>query len=396
MIDHDRVRFEFRCTPRILIGPGSLERVGELAANLRARRVLLVTDSGLVRAGHAERCQRILVSAGLSCSVFDGVHENPSTADVDAGLTMAQAERPESIVALGGGSSMDCAKGINFLYTNGGRMEDYWGTGKAHRDMLPTMAVPTTAGTGSEVQSYALISRVEDGTKMACGDPRVAFRHAVLDPELLATCPAETAALAGLDALTHAIETFVSTRRNEFSAMLSRQAFQLLAANLGGLAQRPVALSTWAALQQGACLAGLAIENSMLGAAHALSNPLTARYHIPHGQAVSMMLPFVIEFNTTVCADRYAELESGSEVVLRDQKDGRDENNGSTFKSVERCLSVTELLRRLDRPTRLRDCGVEESSLEAMAESAAKQWTGTFNPRPFTASDALELYRRAY
>ncbi|HEY6564895.1 MAG TPA: iron-containing alcohol dehydrogenase [Pirellulaceae bacterium] len=377
--------FEFRCAPRIVAGCGSLARVGDLTAGLGVERVLLVTDPGLVAAGHAARCEQYLAAAQLTCARFDGVRENPSTTDVDLGLAVARDFRPEVLLALGGGSAMDCTKGINFLYTNGGRMEDYWGTGKAHREMLPALAIPTTAGTGSEVQSFALISRTSDGTKMACGDPRVAFRFAILDPELLTTCPKDTAALAGLDALAHAIETFVSTRRNDFSAMLSRQAFQWLAHHLDALVGPSVSLETWSFLQRGACLAGLAIENSMLGAAHALSNPLTARCHVPHGQAVAMMLPHVIEFNRSRCDALYAELASLAPAPYRVS------GGGIGLVSLTR-----ELLQTLRRPASLREVSVAPELLPELARSAAEQWTGTFNPVPFGAQDALDLYERAY
>ena len=157
--------------------------LGELTAELGSR-VLLVTDRGLREAGHEDRAIQALRSAGLSITVFDDVHPNPTTEDVDRGLAVAREHGIDVIVGLGGGSSMDCAKGVNFLLTNGGRMADYWGVGKAKMPMLPMIAVPTTAGTGSEAQSFALIANAETHMKMACGDKKAACRVAILDPEL--------------------------------------------------------------------------------------------------------------------------------------------------------------------------------------------------------------------
>src|SRR5437588_9004820 len=168
----------------MVFGPGTLARLGDLVRELGGTRVLLVTDPGLEAAGHPQRAVTALRGAGLDTFVFDRVEENPTTRHVEEGRDFAEAERIDFLVAIGGGSSMDCAKGINFLFTNGGGMADYQGFGKASRPMLPSIAVPTTAGTGSEAQSYALIADDQTHMKMACGDRKAAFRAALLDPEV--------------------------------------------------------------------------------------------------------------------------------------------------------------------------------------------------------------------
>ena len=187
---------------------------------------------------------------------------------MDECLEVARAVRPDLIVGLGGGSSMDTAKGCNFILTNGGRMQDYWGVGKATKPMLPLIAVPTTAGTGSECQSFALIADEETHQKMACGDPKAAPRVAILDPLLTVTQPRRVAACTGIDAIAHAMETAVTKKRNELSWLYSREAFRLTAGNLDRVLQQPANLEARAAMQLGAAFAGTAIENSMLGAAH--------------------------------------------------------------------------------------------------------------------------------
>jgi alcohol dehydrogenase len=174
--------FDFLLRTRVVFGEGTLSRLGEFARELNGSRVLLVTDSGIVRAGHAARAVSSLEAAGLSVNVFAEVRENPDTHDVARCVRVAEEARVDLIVGLGGGSSMDTAKGANFLLTNGGQMRDYWGVGKATRPMLPLIAIPTTSGTGSECQSFALISDPETHQKMACGDPKAAAKVAILDP----------------------------------------------------------------------------------------------------------------------------------------------------------------------------------------------------------------------
>ena len=304
------------------------------------------------------------------------IQENPTTDHVDRGTDFARRHDVQAILALGGGSSMDCAKGINFLLTNGGRMEDYWGFGKAERPMLPAIAVPSTAGTGSEAQSYALITHPETGRKMACGDRKARFRVVILDPEVAATAPRRVAAATAMDAVSHAVETAVSRRSNPVSRMLSRQAWSLLAESFStALADRDD-LAAVGTMQLGAHLAGAAIEASMLGAAHAAANPLTARHRIVHGEAVGLMLPHVVRFNGRDKDCGYSKLEPGGAEAL-----------AKRLESLRKEAGLAE---------QLRDRGVEQGSLSALAEMATREWTGEFNPRPVTAEDFRTLYEAAY
>src|SRR5438128_933298 len=202
---------------RVVFGLHSVDRLGELARELEAGRILLVTDAGIEAAGHVERACQALNGAGLDVVVYDRARENPTTGDVDACLEVARSPGIDTFIGLGGGSSMDTAKGCNFLLPNGGRMQDYWGIGKAIRPMLPMIAVPTTAGTGSECQSFALIADETTHQKMACGDPQAAPRVALLDPMLTLSQPRPVTACTGLDAIAHALETAVTRRRNELS-----------------------------------------------------------------------------------------------------------------------------------------------------------------------------------
>ena len=293
----------------VTAGSGSLAALGKVASGLQIERVFLVTDPGLVAAGHAERAEVALRTAGLGVATFTDVHENPSTDDVARALDRARPTELDALVALGGGSAMDCTKGLNFLLSNGGEMADYWGYGKAEKPMLPMIAVPTTCGTGSEAQSYALISQAGSRRKMACGDPKALFRAVILDPELTASAPAWVRSIAGFDAIAHAVESQVTRRRSAVSGALSERAFALLDPAFEHVVGDRPALASLAEMQLGAFLAGAAIEKSMLGAAHAAANPLTARCRIPHGEAVALMLPHVVRFNAEAAAEHYEHLD---------------------------------------------------------------------------------------
>jgi alcohol dehydrogenase len=326
-----------------------------------------------------------LCEAGLEAFLFDGVEENPTTRHVEAGLEQARAQRVDFLVAVGGGSSMDCAKGINFLLTNGGCMADYMGFGKASQPMLPSIGVPTTAGTGSEAQSYALIADESSHMKMACGDRKAAFRVALLDPEVTVSQPRKVTAITGIDALAHAVESYVCTKRNPLSQMFARQAWRLLEPNLETALREPADLEARSALQLGAHFAGVAIENAMLGACHACANPLTAHYGLTHGVAIGIVLPHVIRFNACAAGRLYSDLAHEAGLV-----------NGDRAVAAEiLARRITELMRVAELPTRLGACGVSGGILPVLAEEAAQQWTGRFNPRPVTEAELLQLYEAA-
>ena len=377
--------FDFDPRTRVIFGTGTSARLGEIAAELGGRRVLLVTDKGLAAAGHEQRGIDSLRAAGLDVAVFDEVHPNPTTDDVDRAVEFARGHQIDLIVGLGGGSSMDCAKGANFLLTNGGRMQDYWGVGKATKPMLPMIAVPTTAGTGSEAQSFAVIADSKTHMKMACGDKKAACRVAILDPDITLTMPPKVTAVTGIDAISHAVETYVTTKRNPVSQVLSRQAWNLLARSFPRLLSVPDDIAARGGMLLGAHLAGAAIENSMLGATHALANPLTAHLDMTHGVAIGVMLPHVIRFNSVTEADRYGELASDVDLC------SPNADNASELLAE----FVTRLVAEAGSPTSLTEAGVTESLLPQLATEAAQQWTGRFNPRPVDATALQELYQGA-
>ncbi len=381
------VPFDHQPRQRIVYGLNEVDRVGALARELGANRVLLVTDPGIVAAGHAGRVAGNLAAAGLHVAMFDKVEENPTTAQVARCLAVAATEKIDFLVGIGGGSSMDTAKGTNFLLTNGGEMKDYWGVGKATKPMLPLIAIPTTAGTGSECQSAALIADDVTHQKMACLDPKAMARIAILDPSLTVSQPRRVAACTGIDAVSHAVETCVTKKRTPLSQMYSREAFRLCVRNFPVVMQRGADVNARGEMMLGAAFAGTAIENSMLGAGHSAANPLTAHFDIPHGQAIGLMLPHVVRFNgeDPSCERSYGDMLSAANIP----------SLGSKSAAHRLASLIEELLVAAGLNARLRDLGVTEGSVPGLSIEAAKQWTANFNPRAITAVDFEVFYRAA-
>ena len=366
---HGTIDFDPRT--RTIVKPGGLADLGTLVRPL-GRRVLLVTDAGLAAAGHLDRAAASLKEVGCELVLFDQVHPNPTTDDVAACADFARAQTIDVVVGLGGGSSMDCAKGTLFLLAGGGTMHDYKGIGRGQGTFLPFVAIPTTAGTGSEAQSFAVISDAETHLKMACGDKRAAARFALLDPELTLTMPSEVTMLTGLDAISHAVETFVTRPASVLSKMFSRQAWTLLSDGFDAVLEQPSDLDARSNMLLGAHLAGMAIECSMLGAAHALANPITAHAGTPHGQAVAVMLPHVVRWNAAG-GTVYDDLLPADALADR----------------------LHDFISRSGLKTDLATLGVSPSLVPQMAVEACEQWTGTFNPRPLDVAAATRLYEAA-
>ncbi len=360
--------FRYFARTAVEFAPGAFARLGGLARERGFRHTVLVADRGMIAAGLVARAVQSLTQAGVQVFPFHEFGENPDTVMVEAGRAFAAPHSPDSLIALGGGSSLDCAKAINFVLTNGGSMKDYWGYDHAPKPLLPMIGVPTTTGTGSEAQSYALISDAGTHVKMACGAPTAAFGAVILDPELVVSQPRAVLAASGYDAISHAVESFVTAKRAAWSDCFAREAWRLLEASFEKMLARPN-LEAAAGMQLGAYFAGAAIEASMLGATHACANSLTARYGTVHGHAIAVMLPHVVRWNAQA---RYADL---SPVLDR---------------------RLSDLASAAELPSTLRQVCAAEADLPELAEAAAKQWTGKFNPRPFDAAGALELYRCAY
>ncbi len=381
--------FDFHSRTRVIFGLGAFERLGRVARDLNFRRTLLVADCGIIVCGYVHEATALLNHSGVEVIPFHEFAENPDTAMVEAGRAFAASHQVDSIVALGGGSSLDCAKGINFVLAGGGTMRDYWGHGKLSskpgaRPMLPMIGVPTTAGTGSDAQSYTLISDAETYVKMACGDPQAAFKVAILDPRLTVTMPASLTAVTGYDAISHAVESYATKARTPVSQMFAREAWRLLEANYERALDEPLNLEARGAMLLGSYFAGMAIENSMLGATHACANPLTQRYGTAHGVAIAVMLPQVVRWNNAAVADLYGHLNQAA-----------NQSSNGADPGVVLAKRLEGLRSAGDLPKSLSHLGIPNSDLPTLAEEAAKQWTGSFNPRDWSAEGAMEVYENA-
>lgn len=368
----------------LISGEGSLAEIGELADG----RVLLVTDKGLVAAGHVARLEALLTERGTESHRFDDVRENPDEANVAACLTEYQRAfgdaQPDWIVALGGGSSIDVAKGCSTLAARGGRMRDYLGRKTKALTQPKVIAIPTTAGTGSEVQSFALITNSDTGRKMACGGDAPAF--AILDPDLTASQPDFVKRCAGLDTLAHAVETAVTRQRTEATLQYSLEAFRLVERNFATTLSQPDDSAARSAMLRASAAAGIAIENSMLGAAHSMANPLTRQFGVVHGQAVGQTLPFVVRFNAehTAAAAAYAELAYDAGLAERS-----DDHASAVGKLIVRLKELVALAGF--EPTL---ASIPTSAIDDLATEAAEQWTAQFNPRTADAAAFTELFQR--
>lgn len=372
---------EFGLRGRAHFGAGAFERLGIEARALGFRRSLVVSDRGLAACGRPAQAAALLRAAGVSAELFHDFGGEPDDLVVARAAEAARAAEVDSLVALGGGSALDCAKGLNFVLTGGGRIQDYRGFGRARAPLLPMMGVPTTAGTGSEAQAYAVIADSVSHAKLACGDPGAAFRVVLLDPMLTLGAPRVVSATAGYDALGHAVESYVCTRRNSVSALFAREAFRLLVGAYERMLAAPEDLGARADMLLGAHLAGAAIDAAMLGAAHACANPLSARFAVTHGQAVALMLAPVVRFNAPVVEALYAELLHAAGLPAL--------GAGAAATLAARLDALAEVG---TLPRRLAALGASAADLDALAEDALQQWTGQFNPRALDREAARALF----
>ncbi len=355
--------FDFRPRTRILFGAGEFARLGEVAREQNATRCLVLAGKSMVDAGYAQEAVRSLKARRMDVFAFHDFSPHPTVAMVEAARDFAAPSAANLVVGLGDSDDLDFAKAVNVVLTNGGSIRDYRGYGNVPKPLLPMIAVPTTAGSGSEAQCSTAITDPEARCKIICGDPKVFFRTAVLDPNLtLSSSPPEIAAHA-FDAISNAIETLFSTRRTPISECFSREAWRLLEAHFERILRAPEDLEARSAMLLGAHFAGIAVEYAALGPAHACAQPLVENYKMPHGAAVALVLPPTLEW-----------MERGADLVPR----------------------LRDLVAAAELPMSLRDASVPEQVLPRLADEAAAQWSGRFGSRPFDAEAALEIYRAVF
>jgi alcohol dehydrogenase class IV len=324
----------------------------------------------------------VLEAARVPFTACTDIESNPRDVSIHAIFDRAVTSGCDGVVGIGGGSAMDTAKGVAVLMSNGGSIADYDGINKIGKDLPPVVAIPTTAGTGSEATANAALTRSSDHYKMSLRSPRLLPKLAILDPLLLRTLPRSVAATSGLDALTHAIEGYLSVRANPFSDFFAIRAMELLARNIRAFVANPENVEAASAMLMGSMLAGMVVSNTGTGNDHALARALGGLCDVPHGTATALLLPHVMSFNAAARPERYIEIASAIGVAT----------TGTVREVAARVVDeIHLLLRDLDVPLRLRDVGVAEDKIPALIEVALKN-VGP-NPRRTSAADLERILR---
>jgi alcohol dehydrogenase len=377
--------FQFNTVPCIECGPGTLAQLGAHCKRLQIAHLLVVTDPGLVKLGLVDPVLHVLRQAGINCSIFDQVREDPPVDTVLDAVRQAHSDGASGVLGLGGGSSMDVAKLVAVLAGSNENLADIYGVDQIKGTRLPLIQVPTTAGTGSEVTSVAIVTTGE--TTKAGVVSNVLFADvALLDAELTLGMPPALTAMTGIDAMVHAIEAYTSQhKKNPLSDMLAREALRLMSTNIGTAVRQGDNRDARSAMLLGAMLAGQAFANAPVGAVHALAYPIGGHFHVAHGLSNSLVLPEVLRFNVSVAAPLYAELAQ----VVMPQVAGSEQSKAMQFIDY-----LATLISDLGLPDRLRDVGISAGDLPLLADEAFKQQRLLVNnPRVVTRDDALAIYQ---
>lgn len=370
------------------MGAGCVSTVGAEARQLGVRRVLVVTDRGLVEAGLLERLETSLKRARVGFSVFDGVEPDPRHEIVDRCREALQAAKARAVIGLGGGSSIDIAKMAAVMAVNPGQAADYFGVDTIPRPGLPTIMVPTTAGTGSEVTSIVILSDEGEKLKKGVVSPYLMPAAAVLDPELTLGLPPAVTAATGMDALIHAIEAYTSVNATGLTDLLAARAMELIGEHIRAAWARGSNLAARSAMLEGSLLAGMAFANAGVTAVHAFAYPIGAEFHIPHGLANAIMLPPVMAFNMPGDLDRFARVAE----LLGEETAGLSARQAAEA-GVE---AVRQLGRDLELPQSLGEFGVKKKDVPGLAKGVMKVTRLLANnPRTLTEAQARDIYMQA-
>ena len=379
----------FRTTKRILIGPGSIEKLGVEAQLLKAKKVLIITDPGVIQAGLLEGVKTSLQAVGISFLIFDGVEPDPRIEVVEKSVQSARKEGIDLIVGFGGGSSLDIAKVTSIMITNSEKIDSLFGIDLVPNPGVPVILVPTTAGTGSEVTPIAILSDTKEKLKKGIVSAYLFPEVAIVDPKLTIGLPPSVTAFTGMDALTHAIESYYSINATDLSDLLAFRAMELLSKNIRMAFAHGENLVTRSNMMEGSLLAGIAFANAGVGAVHAFAYPLGGEIHLAHGLTNTLMLPYVMRYNILGCPHKFAQMAK----AFGEKVEGISELVGAEIavRFVERLSDDLRV------PRRLRDVGIPEDAIPRLAEAAMKVTRLLANnPRKLTLDDAIAIYRAAY
>ena len=378
--------FKFKIPQTIEFGMGSLKKLPEILAESKSDNVMLVSDRGLESIGVVKKVQDIIEAAGVKCTSYLDVKPNPTVDIVNEAAALFKECGATSLVALGGGSPMDVSKAVGILAVHGGKIADYEGSFKVPGPITPIIAIPTTAGTGSEVTASAVITDEERNFKMSVFSYENIPKYAILDPELIMTAPASIAASCGVDALIHAMEAYLSTAATPFSDAMAEKAMELIGANLRRFVANRKDEEAACAMMLGSNFAGISFAWARLGDIHSMSHPVSAYYHVAHGVANAILMPTVMEFNAIADSGRYEKIYN----YIRTSK-------GPVTNFVPEMLveEVKKLNDDLGIPQNLSAVGVTDEHFQEMAEDAMKAGNTAVNPRQTTVRDFVELYKKA-
>jgi len=378
--------FSFKIPQNIEFGMGCLKKLPQILKETQSDHVFLISDHGLESIGVVKKIQDIIEAGGIKYTTYLEVIPNPTVEIVDEATACYKDSGAKSIVALGGGSAMDVAKAVGVLVNYGGSIIEYEGNHKVPGPIVPVIAIPTTAGTGSEVTASAVITDESRNYKLSVFSYEMLPKYAVLDPELIMTAPASIAAACGIDALIHALEAYISTNASPFSDGMAEKAMELIGHNLRQFVANRKNKEAACAMMAGSNFAGIAFAWARLGNVHAMSHPVSAYYHVPHGVANAILLPTVVEYNALADDGRY-------EVIYHYIRQGTDVLNG--FKPEMLVQEIKKLNADLGIPKSLSEVGVKEDKIADMAKDAMKSANILANPRQTNLNDILDLYKKA-
>ncbi|WP_319370033.1 iron-containing alcohol dehydrogenase [uncultured Ilyobacter sp.] len=378
--------FNFKIPQNIEFGIGSLKKLPEILRENNSNHVFLISDRGLESIGVVKKVQEIIESGGIKCTSYLDVIPNPTIDVVDEANALYKECGSTSIVALGGGSPLDVAKAVGVLAKYGGKITDYEGLHKVPGPIVPMIAIPTTAGTGSEATASSVITDESRNYKFSIVSYETLPKYAVLDPELIMTAPASIASSCGVDALIHAIEAYLSKHASPFSDAMAEKAMELIGKNLRRFVADRTDKEAAFGMMSGSNFAGISFAWARLGNVHAMSHPVSAFCHVPHGVANSVLLPTVMEYNALVDNGRYEKIYN---YIREDNEAVQD------FKPEMLVEEIKKLNADLGIPKSLSEVGVKEEMIEDMAKDAMKSGNVLANPRDTNLDDMIELYKKA-
>ncbi|MEE4463594.1 L-threonine dehydrogenase [Azotobacter chroococcum] len=371
-----------------MMGIGSLDEAMGAIKNHGFRKALIVTDAGLAKAGVADRVSQLLAQQDIDSVLYDGAKPNPTVSNVENGLTLLKSSGCDFVISLGGGSPHDCAKGIALCAANGGHISEYEGVDRSARPQLPLVAINTTAGTASEMTRFCIITDETRHVKMAIVDRNVTPLLSVNDPSLMAAMPKGLTAATGMDALTHAVEAYVSTAATPITDACALKAVELISANLRNAVANGSDMTARENMAYAQFLAGMAFNNASLGYVHAMAHQLGGFYDLPHGVCNAVLLPHVESFNASVCPDRLRDVAKSM---------GIDVQGMSAEQGAQAALAAIRTLSKdIGIPGGLGELGAKADDIPVLAANALKDACGLTNPRPADQQQIEEIFRSAF